>query len=235
MRFRLRKLNLRRCLIPEGHFLMGDDAGAFDEKPAHQIYVSAFEMAVLPVLNRDYAIYIKKTKTDPPAKWTDPQFSNPEQPVVGVNWHDASAYCDWLSNVSGYQIRLPTEAEWEKAARGGHRGFSYPWGNDPAASGLSGLKGPLESPRPAGRSRPNGYGLFDMVTNVYQWCLDSYDPDYYQESAEQNPQGPGYSDQHVARGGSWREENLVARCAARNRLAPYFRCDDFGLRWVRTF
>ena len=110
-------------------------------------------------------------------------------------------------------MRLPTEAEFEKASRAG----------------------PLKGPYKPGGNAANSYGLFDMVSNVYQWCLDRYDPIYYSESEERNPMGSKRTGRRAARGGSWNRDNLVNRCAARGSLAPYFRCNDFGFRWVSSF
>lgn len=235
MLFRFKKLKLRRSLVPEGSFQLGSDDGAFDEKPMREIYLSAFEMSQTPVTNRDYALFLKKARKKPPQWWSDPLFCHPDQPVVGVNWHEAMEYCQWLSQQTRYEIRLPSEAEWEKAARGGLRAARYPWGNDISGSGLDQLRGPLKAPRKVRSGKPNGYGLFDMVFNIHQWCLDGYDPDFYAECADTNPRAPFNEELASARGASWRSECLVASCSERTRLAPYFRCDDFGFRWVRVF
>lgn len=229
------KPDLQRSLVPEGHFAMGSEGESFDESPVHKVYVSAFEMAKTPVRNRDYALFLKEAGADPPPWWDDPAFDDPDQPAVGVNWHEARAFCDWLSQLSGLKIRLPTEAEFEKAARGGRRGCKYPWGNELATSGYVVSRGPLEGPYKPGTNPPNGYGLFDIVSNVHQWCLDGYDPDFYAASPERDPIAPGSTEQKAARGGTWKQEQLVVRCAERTRLAPYFRCDDFGIRWVAAY
>jgi formylglycine-generating enzyme required for sulfatase activity len=105
--------------IPEGWFQMGCDAGRDDEKPAHRVWTDAFELAAFQATNAEYARYLQDTRYPPPSFWKDPNFSNPAQPVVAVSWFEAVAYCDWLSRTLGRQYRLPTEAEWERAARGG--------------------------------------------------------------------------------------------------------------------
>jgi sulfatase modifying factor 1 len=232
MRFRGTKPNLRRCLVPEGPFMMGTKGDSFDEAPAHRVLLSAFEMSQTPVLNRDYALFMKKSGADPPQWWDDPNFNNPDQPVVGVNWHEARAYCDWITERSGSSIRLPTEAEFEKASRGGLQGADYPWGNDPTGHHYKISKGPLTGPYKPSKNPPNAYGLHDVVSNIHQWCLDGYDPNYYEESPSRNPTGSRSADLRAARGATWNQENLACRCAARTALAAYFRVNDFGFRWV---
>ena len=231
-----KKLTLKRCLVPEGPYMMGTKGETFDESPAHRVYVSAFEMAQTPVLNRDYALFLKENKdVDQPQWWEDPSFNDPNQPVVGVNWHEAKEYCAWLGRKAGMNLRLPTEGEFEKAVRGGLQGADYPWGNELETSGYKVTEGPLKGPYKPGANPPNAYGLYDMVSNVLQWCLDRYDPNYYEESEERNPMGSQRTGQRAARGGSWKDESLIRRCATRAGLAPYFRCDDFGFRWIVSF
>ena len=111
--------------IPEGWFCMGCDTGRDDERPAHRIWVDAFELAAFQTTNAQYADFLRATERLSPRFWGDPNFNNPAQPVVAVSWFDAVAYCDWLSRASGRAYRLPTEAEWERAARGGVEGGSY--------------------------------------------------------------------------------------------------------------
>src|SRR5271169_4731420 len=118
-------------LIPAGEFMMGCDTGQDEERPVHRVWVDAFQLATCQVRNRDYARFLEATSHPPPKHWNDPEFSHPDQPVAAVNWVEAVKYCDWLSNLTGRRHRLPTEAEWERAARGGREGFLYVWGNDP--------------------------------------------------------------------------------------------------------
>src|SRR6476661_709583 len=114
--------------IPEGWFSMGCDTGRDDERPAHRIWIDAFDLAAFQTTNAQYVDFLRATKHPSPPLWDDPNFNNPTQPVVAVSWFDAVAYCDWLSCASGKRYRLPTEAEWERAARGGVDGESFPWG-----------------------------------------------------------------------------------------------------------
>ncbi len=122
-------LDVPCALIPAGEFLMGSEEGQDEEKPVHLVSVDAFEMAVYQVRNRDYALFLKATGHPAPPHWNAPDFNQPEQPVVAVNWIEAVKFCDWLSRQTGRRYRLPTEAEWERAARGGREGCGYPWGN----------------------------------------------------------------------------------------------------------
>jgi formylglycine-generating enzyme required for sulfatase activity len=117
--------------IPSGDFLMGSETGAGNENPVHRVWVDAFAIARYPVTRRDYAAFIEATGHPPTKFWGDPRFQLPQQPVVGPSWFDAVAYCEWLSGETRKHYRLPTEAEREKAARGGLEGCDYPWGNEP--------------------------------------------------------------------------------------------------------
>jgi len=220
-------------LIPEGYFLMGSCGRRDDEQPEHRVFVSPFEMGTTPVTRSDYEIYLEATGEAPPPWWSDPVFSRPRQPVVGVNWREAAAYCVWLSQETGLDFRLPTEAEREKAARGGRLGLQFPWGDDPAGGGHSCLEGPLNGPDDVAVTPPNGYGLFNMADNVHEWCLDGYHSAFYRSSPQENPCAPPHTMRRSARGGSWRHQCVVTRCAARSSLPPELHYSDFGFRWVR--
>lgn len=216
--------------IPEGWFKMGCDAGRDDEKPTHRVWVDAFEIAAFQTTNAEYARFLENTRHPPPSLWDDPNFKNPEQPVVAVSWLDAVAYCDWLSGTLGKKYRLPTEAEWERAARGGVEGEMFPWGNcapeelpDYASRWKSG-------PEPVGLYAPNPYGLYNLGDNVHEWCADWYDAGYYAASPERNPQGPLSSSRRASRGGSWRHHIKVTRTAARSSIPPEFKYADYGFR-----
>ena len=154
-------------------------------------------------------------------------------PVVGVSWEDAVAYGAWLTD-GGAAARLPTEAEWERAARGGLEGLAYPGGNEPPRWLPEGGRGPLQGPWPAALGEPNGFGLHGIAANVHEWCADWHARDYYASSPERNPQGPPSGVRRASRGGSWRHAVTISRTAARSRLDPSFRYTDYGFRLARS-
>ena len=115
--------------IPAGWFMMGCASGRDEERPVHRVWVDSFDMAALQVRRRDWAEFMEATGHAAPPNWAEPDFNHPDQPVVSVSWHEAAKYCDWLSAQSGRNYRLPTEAEWERAARGGRENELYVWGD----------------------------------------------------------------------------------------------------------
>jgi sulfatase modifying factor 1 len=216
--------------IPEGWFQMGCDVGRDDEKPAHRVWVDAFELAARQTTNADYAPFLEDTHHPPPSLWDDPSFSDPEQPVVAVSWFDAVAYCEWLGRALGKKYRLPSEAEWERAARGGVEGETFPWGNC-APEELPNYASRWKSaPETVALYAPNPYGLYNLGDNVHEWCADWYDAAYYAVSTERNPRGPLPSSRRASRGGSWRHHIKVTRTAARSSIPPEFRYADYGFR-----
>jgi formylglycine-generating enzyme required for sulfatase activity len=153
-----------------------------------------------------------------------------------VSWFEAVTYCEWLSKACGRRYRLPTEAEWERAARGGAEGALYVWGDDaPSAREAYSRRwgGNVDAPRPVGEELPNAYGVFDIGENVHEWCSDWFAKDYYAASPERNPAGPETGDRRASRGGSWRHQIKVSRCAARSSIPPAFQYADYGFRVVR--
>ncbi len=221
---------LETVLIPAGAFTMGDDAGRPDERPAHRVTLSAFRIAVLPVTNEDYAGFLAATAGEPPRFWDDPAFNHPRQPVVGVSWYEATAYCDWARLVHGARVRLPTEAEWEKAARGGLDAATYPWGDEPFDG--SGGRFRQDATWQVGTAPPNGYGIIDIGFNIHEWCSDWYDPGYYAVSPADDPPGPPAGERRASRGGAWRHAIKVSRCSARSSIPPDYRYNDYGFRVV---
>jgi formylglycine-generating enzyme required for sulfatase activity len=211
---------------------MGDDTGRFDEQPAHAVWVRPFLLGRFPVTNRDYGCYLAATGFEPPRFWADARFSAPDQPVVGVSWFEASAYCRWLGEMTQRAIRLPTEAEREWASRGGLPRALYPWGDEePRLEGAWALGAAgQDRPLPVSEAAPNGYGLYHMADNVHEWCSDWWDPNYYAVSPEDNPTGPLSGTRRASRGGAWRHQRKFCRCSARSSLDPAFRYNDYGFR-----
>lgn len=219
--------------IASGWFLMGCASGQDNEQPEHRVWVDEFQFAASQVTNAEYSRFLRDTGSVPPPFWDDPNFNDPQQPVVGVSWHEAVRYCEWLSSGTGRQFRLPTESEWERAARGGREGALFPWGNEPPES-LPGYSGRWKTgPEPVGGGEPNGFGVYNMCDNVHEWCSDWFAADYYAVSPERNPRGPGTGKRRASRGGSWRHHIKMSRCAARSSIPPEFQYADYGFRLAR--
>ena len=231
-------------LIPAGPFQMGSATGDVNEAPIHTVELDAFYMDQHEVTNAEYQAFVSATGHPAPRgigytavyellkhdyePWEDPGFNHPNQPVTTVTWFDADAYCKWAGK------RLPTEAEWEKAARGGLEGARYPWGDaepDHTTANFADSQTEFEwrNPNvddgylftaPVGTFQPNGYGLFDMAGNVWEWCADWYSVTYYSESEDverprRNPKGPDTGERRVLRGGTWYRDDHTLRNAER--------------------
>lgn len=192
--------------IPAGEFAMGLDGmqALEDERPKHQVWLPAFFIDLYEVTTGQYAVFLAATNRDSPWQWDTVVLSqHHDRPVIGVDWSDADAYCRWKGK------RLPTEAEWEKSARGTD-GRLYPWGNwvpskDLAnfASGARFSYSQVLMPAQSYERGKSPYGLYHMAGNVWEWVQDWYGADYYKVSPEQNPQGPEQGQFKVLRGGSW--------------------------------
>jgi formylglycine-generating enzyme required for sulfatase activity len=222
--------------IPAGWFRMGCEQGRDEEKPVHRVCVDAFEMAVYQVRNRDWALFMEATCHPAPANWADPEFHDPDQPVVAVSWVEAVKYCDWLTYLTSQLYRLPTEAEWERAARGAREDELYPWGNAAPSEWPEYVRrwgGDVRSPLPVGQATPNAFGIYDIGENVHEWCADWFDKGYYAVSPERNPQGSVTGTRRASRGGSWRHQIKSSRSAARSSIPPHFEYADYGFRVVR--
>ena len=216
--------------IPEGWFMMGSEVGQDNERPVHRIWIDAFLLGASQVTNEEYARFLSATGQPPPPLWTDANFNHPQQPVVAVSWFEATNYCEWLRQQTGRPYRLPSEAEWERAARGGVEGKLFPWGNEPPQSLPDYDRRWKNGPEPVAYYAPNGFGLYDICDNVHEWCSDWYQADYYAISPERNPRGPETGTRRASRGGSWRHHIKVSRCAARSSIPPDFHYADYGFR-----
>jgi formylglycine-generating enzyme required for sulfatase activity len=238
--------------IPAGEFLMGSPYGHgdVDEFPVHKVWVDEFLIGRYLVTAAEWAFFLNDVGGDTsryfePSKETTVIMSRgrfyPRQecsghPANGVTWPGAEAYCRWLSEKAGRCFRLPTEAEWEKAARGGLEGQRYPWGNE-RAEGMAQFRQIWASPKltlsPVGAYPPNPYGLYDMVGNVWEWCADWYDRNYYHSSPYKNPRGFDNGETKVLRGGSWGALDIQVRCGIRVGEAADISDSRIGFRLAR--
>ena len=219
--------------IPAGTFLMGSDAGQEDERPVHRVHVDAFQLSIYPVTRGEYEAFLADTAHEHPRGWHTAVFQANDLPVVGVSWHDAVTYCGWRAR-AGHRERLPTEAEWERAARGGIEGAHYPWGDSIPGWIPDDGRGPLDGPWPVSLGTPNAFGIMGIGANVHEWCADWHDHGYYAQSPASNPAGPVSGARRASRGGSWRHAVTISRCAARSKLDPSFRYTDYGFRTARN-
>src|SRR4051812_15036111 len=255
---------LRASRIPAGEFFMGADDGDEDERPTHKVYLDEFCIGTHPVTNAEYAQFISETGHPSPAIralplmvsgaveaefrtvaanyfWSNgtPPPGRDDHPVTLVGVEDAMLYCSWLAGKTGLPVRLPTEAEWEKAARGGLEAKRFPWGDTldqsaahflPDAESKSG-----RGTAPVGSYPPNGFQLFDMAGNVWEWVSDWYAPAYYSHAGYLNPQGPEAGLMRIVRGGSWvNSESRYLRCACRHKIPPDSYSYSIGFRVAYT-
>jgi formylglycine-generating enzyme required for sulfatase activity len=255
-------IGMKLTLIPAGEFMMGspdfDPYASDDEKPQHRVRITRpFYLGVYPVTCGQFRRFIEATNyqteaekdgegglgwhaaadewvRDPKFIWRSPGFDQTnDHPVVNVSWNDASAFCDWLSGQESQEYRLPTEAEWEYACRAGTTTRFF-FGNDENALGQYAWywENAKRQTHPVGEKKPNGFGLYDMNGNVWEWCADGYDADYYKQSSADDPRGPEVVAHRVRRGGGWRY-GPHARSASRSWNAPGHRCSYLGFRLAR--
>ncbi len=226
-------------LIPAGEFEMGrtkstdDDTtgmrpkALLDDRPVHTVYLDSYYLDVNEVSQADYERFVAAAGRTPPYHW--PQGSMPEGKadiaIHNVDWEDATAYCDWAGK------RLPTEAEWERAARGGLDAMDYPWGDDKPTD-----RARFNTPRgpgPAGKFRQNDLGLYDIVGGVAEWCSDWFERTYYETSPPKNPSGPASGMYKVIRGGSWSSGPRRITVFFRNWVRPNQKTPNLGLRCAK--
>jgi formylglycine-generating enzyme required for sulfatase activity len=226
--------------VPGGEFTMGrtretpDDKTNMrpmvlrDDRPAHKIHVDAFEIDTHEVTQAEYAAFVKATGHRTPYHWLGGKIPEGKEqfPIYNVAWDDANAYCRWVGK------RLPTEAEWEKAARGGLEGMDYPWGDKiaPADARFNVSDGP----GPVGKFKPNAYGLFDSAGGVSEWVSDWFDGKYYERSPEKNPVGPDTGKYKMVRGGAWSDGPRRVTVFFRNWVRPNQTTPNIGFRCAKS-
>ncbi len=242
--------------IPAGEFTMGDDALS-DASPRHRIALAAFRLAQYPATNAEYAEFISAggygaekfwtalgwrwlaaRKENALAFWRDAQFNRARQPVVGVSWYEATAYCAWLSEMHARHFILPSEAEWEKAARGADDARRFPWGDsfesdraNTAESGVGCTTGVDEFPTGA-----SPYGILDLAGNIFEWTRSQWGRNWqelqftYPYRADDGREDLAGSAARVMRGGSWFNSAREARVSQRARYLPGSRASNIGFR-----
>jgi len=264
--------------IKGGAFQMGSNDGEEDEKPVHTVTVSDFWMGKYEVTVAEFEKFISATGYQTDAEkgngsciWTGSKLEKKAEvnwrydeqgnvrksgelnhPVIHVSWNDAAAYCEWLSHKTGQTYRLPTEAEWEYAARSGGKNYKYAWGNfgpegrkggniaDESAKRIwncswawDGYDDGYAYTAPVGSYEPNELGLYDMTGNVWEWCQDWDGAKYYKNSPQVDPKGPSSGTFRVLRGGSWHFIPFVVRCYYRSGIKPVNCNNDSGFRFAR--
>ena len=249
--------------VTGGTFQMGSVApeAQENEKPVHSVTVGAFDISKFEVTVRQFSLFINETKyvttsdslgfswiykggqwvKGKNANWTNDisgkiiEVSEMDMPVIHVSWYDAMNYCSWLSKETGQKFRLPTEAEWEFAARGGNNSNQYLYSGDNDADQVGWFEAnSKENVAKVGQKRPNELGLYDMSGNVMEWCYDFYRDDYYADTKRDNIFGPDTGTEKVARGGSWFTSNLLCRSTFRMAYPPNSRGGSIGFRICRT-
>ncbi|MCX5722632.1 MAG: SUMF1/EgtB/PvdO family nonheme iron enzyme [Nitrospirae bacterium] len=216
-------------LVPAGEFTMGSDKGDDDEQPVHRVFLDSFYMDKFEVTNGRFAKFVEAIQSEPPWGFADKETPvvRSDRPVRWVNWMEAFGYCLWAGK------RLPTEAEWEKAARGTD-GRVYPWGNDQptAAHAVFGLKEGADMVAPIG-NRDKGkspYGVHDLAGNLYEWVTDWYDEQFYTKNPAINPRGPVEGTAKVQRGGSYINNSYRLRSSFRTKGDPTEHDPNVGFR-----
>jgi formylglycine-generating enzyme required for sulfatase activity len=224
------KEGTQMVLIPAGSFEMGDhfNEGDSDEKPVHKIALDAFYMDIYEVTVGQFSKFLKQSGYTYRGNWSRvAEYSSGDAyPMVLVTWNDAAAYAKWAGK------RLATEAEWEYAARGGLVGKRYPWGNNDPTPDKAHYDSGQSKTKAVGNYPPNGYGLYDMAGNVWEWCVDRYGSGYYENSPTKNPPGVGTGTLRVARGGDWDNDSTSLRVASRAFSPPDARYGSIGFRCV---
>jgi sulfatase modifying factor 1 len=217
--------------VQGGTFRMGNNNGLSpDESPEHEVTLSSYYISATEITFAQYDRFCEATKKTKPS---DNGWGRGSMPVINVNWNDAYGYCQWASNSTGRIVRLPTEAEWEYAARGGAKshGYAFSGGNSVDVVAWYAENAGRKA-HPVSTKKGNELGIFDMTGNVWEWCADWYGDDYYSNSPRENPQGPATGQYHVLRGGSWISAEGYCHITTRSSLRSDYISTGNGFRVV---
>jgi len=223
--------NITLCLVEEGEFLRGSTSTQ-EEYPPRQIFLTCYKIGKYPIMNKDYLEFVRETNYRIHPTYNNKKFNGDLQPVVAVNWYDACEYCKWFSDKYHVSASLPTEAQWEKASRGVD-GKTYPWGNSAPTSRIINVNSYIGKTTDVGNyENQSDYGCYDMLGNIWEWCDDYYDENYYANCPVENPHNIEDGRYKSIRGGSWRSDLFRATCAHRCFYNPNIRSDRHGFRIV---
>lgn len=201
-----------------------------EENPRHRVRIAEFRLARTQVTREQYRLFAEATGHGLPPFWNEKELGDDRMPVVGTSWHDAIAFCGWASEELSTRVRLPTEAEWERAATAG-RDVIYPWGDADPETLPDYARRWQQGPEPVD-AYPSLHplGFLGLGENVHEWCSDWFESDYYERSPVKDPGGPSSGRRKASRGGSWRHAIKVSRCSARSSIPPAFQYSDYGFR-----
>jgi formylglycine-generating enzyme len=229
--------------VKGGTFRMGSNTGESDEKPVHTVSLSDYYIGKYEVTVAQYKAFCietgKKMPPDPKPEWYEEHKNavkwvwRDDYPIVNISWRDAMEYCDWLSKKTGHKYTLPTEAQWEYAARGGNKSGNYSYSGSSNINKVAWYDETTfeKGPKPVGTLRPNELGIFDMSGNAWEWCLDFFGK--YTSESKKDPQGSSSSPYRVIRGGSWYYVAHLARVTARDGPYPHYTNYNYGFRVAR--
>jgi formylglycine-generating enzyme required for sulfatase activity/serine/threonine protein kinase/RNA polymerase subunit RPABC4/transcription elongation factor Spt4 len=224
---RLKNLAGDFVFVQGGTFMMGNEEGESREQPVHEVELDDFYIGTYPVTQAQWQAVMGSNPS-----W----FKGDNHPVQSVSWEDAQAFIRKLNDLTGKTFRLPTEAEWEYAARGGQKSRGYRYAGSDNLHDVGWFEENSDGqPHPVGRKRPNELGIYDMSGNVCEWCNDRYDYEYYQKSPRRNPQGPASGEFRLYRGGSWYYEAAYCGSAYRNSNTPGSKGTNLGFRLACSF
>ena len=215
-------VSFKMVRVEGGTFQMGSNDGSSDEKPVHEVTLSSFSIGATEVTQELWEAVMGSNSSN---------FKGSKRPVENVSWDDCQTFISKLNQLTGKKFRLPTEAEWEYAARGGNKSKGYTYSGSNTLDDVAWHKGNSGSTtHDVATKSPNELGIYDMTGNVYEWCQDWYESSYYSSSPSSNPTGPSSGSYRVRRGGSWDDRARICRVSRRDLYFPDFRDDGYGLR-----